>query len=117
MNTVEFPNSSQERNLNNSKTVDRAGRYLSSIWRSVVTENAHMKHSVGSLEENLANKINAEAECRHAPTHLLKCMQRIKLTCKLLKCQPKQSSTFFKGKKNPDSQNHYIHYTYYLIKK
>lgn len=43
-------------------------------------------------------------------------MQRIKLTCKLLKCLPKQSSTFFKGKKNPDSQNHYIHYTYYLIK-
>ena len=60
MNMVEFPNSSQERNLNNSKTVDRAGRYLSSIWRSVITGNAHMEHSVDSLEENLTSKINAE---------------------------------------------------------
>ena len=76
-----------------------------------------MEHSVDSLEENLTSKINAETECRHTPTHLLKSMQRIKLTCKLLKCLPKQSSTFFKGKKkNLDSQNHYIHYTYYLIK-
>lgn len=60
--------------------------------------NAHMEHSVDSLEENLTSKINAETECKHAPTHLLKSMQRIKLTCKLLKCLSKQSSTFLKGK-------------------
>lgn len=76
-----------------------------------------MEHSVDSLEENLASKINAETECRHTPTHLLKSMQRIKLTCKLLKCLPKQSSTLFKGKKKKSGLSKSLYSLYLLSNK
>ena len=51
------------------------------------------------------------------PQHIFKkvCKGLNWLVSYLNACQSKVRH-FLKEKKNPDSQNHYIHYTYYLIK-